>query len=142
MPDSNSAAAPAIIPYFYYADAAHAVEWLRDAFGLESTLQVEGPDEKLMHAEMAYGNGVIMLGERAHELDGARQRETSATRGSGIYVVVTDIDAHYERARSEGADIVFPPEDTDFGTRRYRALDVGGHEWTFGSYQPVPEGEA
>jgi uncharacterized glyoxalase superfamily protein PhnB len=31
----------------------------------------------------------------------------------------------------------YPPEETDFGTRRYRALDPEGYEWSFGSYRPA-----
>ncbi len=56
--------------------------------------------------------------------------------GYGVYVYVEDEDAHYERARAAGAEIAYPPEDTDFGTRRYRALDLDGYEWSFGTYRP------
>jgi hypothetical protein len=31
----------------------------------------------------------------------------------------------------------YPPEETDFGTRRYRALDPEGYEWSFRSYRPA-----
>jgi uncharacterized glyoxalase superfamily protein PhnB len=31
----------------------------------------------------------------------------------------------------------YPPEEADFGTRRYRALDREGYEWSFGSYRPA-----
>lgn len=47
------------------------------------------------------------------------------------------MDAHYERAGAAGAEIVYPPEDTEFGTRRYRARDVDGYEWSFGTYRPT-----
>jgi uncharacterized glyoxalase superfamily protein PhnB len=55
-----------------------------------------------------------------------------------VYVVVDDVDAHHARAKSAGAHVMDPPEDTDFGTRRYRALDLDGYEWSFGTYQPDP----
>ena len=32
----------------------------------------------------------------------------------------------------------YGPEDADFGTRRYRALDPEGYEWSFGTYSPSP----
>jgi len=50
--------------------------------------------------------------------------------------MVEDVDSHFETARNAGVDIVYPPEDTGFGTRRYRARDLEGYEWSFGSYQP------
>lgn len=57
----------------------------------------------------------------------------------GIYVVVDDVDTHYERAKAVGATIVFPPENTEWGTRRYRCLDPEGYEWSFGTYRPALE---
>ena len=60
--------------------------------------------------------------------------------GQGIYVYVDDVDAHFELARAGGARVVYPPEDTPWdtpwGTRRYRALDPEGYEWSFGNSQP------
>ncbi len=58
----------------------------------------------------------------------------------GIYVFMDDVDAHYERARTAGATIVFPPENTVWGTRRYRCLDPEGYEWSLGTYRPSIEG--
>ena len=99
--------------------------FLQAAFGLEPVQAFDGEDGKLMHGEMAYGNSVIMLGSEA------------TPKGSpGVYLVVSDVDAHYATAKAAGAEIVYPPENTEFGTRRYRAKDPEGHEWSFGSYQP------
>jgi PhnB protein len=46
-------------------------------------------------------------------------------------VYVHDIDTHYRRAESEGAQIVTPLEDMFWGDRRYEALDLEGHRWHF-----------
>ena len=59
--------------------------------------------------------------------------------GHGIYVYVEDLDPHYERARANGAKIVDPPENTQWGTRRYRALDLDGYKWSFDTYRPSGE---
>ena len=56
--------------------------------------------------------------------------------GQGLYVYVEDVDAHFAQARAGGARLVYPPEDTEWGTRRYRVLDPEGYEWSFGSYRP------
>jgi SAM-dependent methyltransferase len=48
-----------------------------------------------------------------------------------VNAYVTDIDSHYRRAASEGADIVTPLEDMFWGDRRYEALDLEGHRWHF-----------
>ncbi len=121
---------PSIVPYFSYVDARGAMAFLERAFGLRLVQAFDGPDGRVLHAEMAWGDGVIMLGTVDAAVPAA---------SPGTYLVVEDVDAHYGRARAAGATIVYPPEDTAFGTRRYRTKDPEGHEWSFGTYQPQTE---
>jgi hypothetical protein len=51
-----------IIPTLRYNDAAAAVEWLCRAFGFEQHLVVPGENGTVLHAELTFGNGMIMLG--------------------------------------------------------------------------------
>ena len=51
-------------------------------------------------------------------------------------MVVDDVQRHFDTAKTAGAEIVYPPEKTEWGTWRYRAKDPEGHEWSFGSYAP------
>ena len=119
---------PSIVPYFSYADPHAAMDFLARAFGLEVVQSMDGEDGALVHAEMRHGAGVVMIGTG------------EAPRGSpGTYLVVEDVDAHHARAAEAGAEIVYPPEATEFGTRRYRARDPEGHEWSFGTYAPSTE---
>lgn len=53
-----------------------------------------------------------------------------------IYLVVDAVDAHHERARAAGAEIVMPLVDQDYGGRGYSCRDIEGHLWSFGSYDP------
>jgi uncharacterized glyoxalase superfamily protein PhnB len=55
---------------------------------------------------------------------------------SGVYAVVEDIDAHYERAMAAGAEIVRQLADTGYGSREYSVRDPEGHLWSFGTYRP------
>ena len=132
MTEDTQPAGPTIIPYFGYRDAAAALQWLTRAFGFEKTQAFSGPDGTVIHAEMRFGGGVIMLGTDS----GEQEKQSTAARhlpaGHGIYVCVDDVDTHYERAKSAGALIIYEPENTEFGTRRYRALDLEGYEWSFG----------
>jgi uncharacterized glyoxalase superfamily protein PhnB len=52
----------------------------------------------------------------------------SATQG--VFVYLADVDAHYERARTAGAEIVHPPRDESYG-RTYTVRDIDGHPWFF-----------
>ena len=123
------------VPYFSYQDAAAALDWLEQAFGFERSQDYRDDAGGVVHAELTFGGGSIMLGTGNPPGGDPAPSETSPT-GHGVYVVVDDVDAHYQQARALGAVVVYPPEETEFGTRRYRALDVEGYEWSFGTYRP------
>lgn len=119
---------PGIVPYLSYRDGKAAIAFLTDAFGFRQVQAYFDDAGVLVHGEMAHGTGVVMLGT------------ADQPKGSpGIYVVVADVDAHHKAAMAAGATEVYPPEDTEFGTRRWRAKDPEGHEWSFGTYQPSTE---
>ena len=51
-----------IIPTMKYRDAPSAIDWLCRAFGFEKHLVVEGENNSIAHAQLTYGNSMIMLG--------------------------------------------------------------------------------
>ena len=53
-------------------------------------------------------------------------------------LVVDDVDAHYRRAKAAGAEIMYEPRDTYYGSREYGARDFEGNAWSFGTYVPKP----
>jgi uncharacterized glyoxalase superfamily protein PhnB len=48
----------------------------------------------------------------------------------GIFIYLPDVDVHYERARTVGAEIVQEPYNEPWG-RTYTARDLDGHPWFF-----------
>lgn len=121
-----------LFPAMRYRDAPAAVRWLEDAFGFERQAVHEDGRGGVAHAEMRFGNGVVMFGSTGAP-DPANPWTTTAM---GIYVVVDDIDAHHARAVAAGAEIVRPLADTSYGAREYSARDPDGHLWSFGTYRP------
>jgi PhnB protein len=82
-----------------------------------------------MHAQMTLDGQRIMMGQGSKEWGMLSPHETkSATQG--IFVYLADVDAHYERARAAGAEIVHPPRDESYG-RTYTVRDIDGHPWFF-----------
>lgn len=134
MNETSKDDAGAFVPYLSYRDAAAALEWLQDAFGFEKALAYPDDEGRIQHAEMRFGGGHLMMG--TGEPPAAGVPGAQSPQGHGIYVVVGDVDAHHAHSSDRGATIVYPPEDTEFGTRRYRALDPEGYEWSFGTYAP------
>jgi uncharacterized glyoxalase superfamily protein PhnB len=121
---------PTVFPSLNYDDAQAAVEFLTSAFGAERHAVYSDDQGTIRHAELRFGNGLVMFGP-AHP-DGPATRG----KGGGIYVVIDDPDAHCARARGAGAEIIRDVNDTDYGSREYGARDLEGNIWHFGTYQP------
>ena len=128
-----------LIPTYRYRDAPRAIDFLCDAFGFERHLVVEGEGDRIEHAQLRLGDGMIMLGSVRDDDYGALMttvRETGGRATSAAYVVVDDVSAHAERARQAGADIVQEPEAQPYGGSLYTCRDPEGNVWSFGSYDP------
>jgi uncharacterized glyoxalase superfamily protein PhnB len=128
-----------VIPCLRYRDAPGMIDWLCRAFGFEKHV-VYADGEVVHHAQLTFGNGMIMLGsvvndsawgERIVQPDSVAGRETQSP-----CVIVADADAHYARAIAAGATILDPISSPDYGGRGYSCRDPEGHLWYFGSYDP------
>jgi uncharacterized glyoxalase superfamily protein PhnB len=116
----------------YYDDAKAALDWLEKAFGFEPSMVITGPDGRVAHAEMTYGDGYVMIGEPWAGFT-ATPGQCAGKNTQMVHVQLRDgIDAHCERAKKAGAVIQQEGEDQFYGDRTYRAMDPGGHVWTFG----------
>jgi uncharacterized glyoxalase superfamily protein PhnB len=122
---------PSIYPRLAYRDEAAALEFLTRAFGLAERREarMEHPDGLLAWLEI--GDGVVMIGRAGEDHHGLSSPLDAAAPTAMVNVYVTDIDAHYERAKAAGARIVMELEDMFWGDRRYEALDLEGHRWHF-----------
>ncbi|WP_236241224.1 VOC family protein [Streptomyces sp. CC228A] len=130
--------APSIYPTVLYDDAKAAVETLTEAFGFTRRSLYEDEDGRVVHAELSYGNGTVMLGSRGG--DGVFARAMAGGGPTGVYVVVEDVDAHHAGAVRHGVEILMPPTDQDYGSRDYMARDAEGNVWSFGTYTPGAAG--
>lgn len=135
---------PRLSQSLYYDDPAAAIDWLCSAFGFELRLKVEGDQGDIVHSELTYGDGLIMVGGSGRTDEGkeawqTRQVSPRAIDGrntQSICVFVDDADAHCAHARAHGARIHREPETSDYGDdywvdRSYGATDPEGHMWWF-----------
>lgn len=133
MTDSTapSGVTASLFPALGYRDARGAADWLERAFGFTRHAIHDAPDGGVAHAEMRFGNGMVMFGAR---------REPDPTNpwtdAEGVYAAVDDIEAHYARAVAAGAEILRPLAETPYGAKEYTARDPEGHLWSFGTYRP------
>jgi uncharacterized glyoxalase superfamily protein PhnB len=134
---------PRITSSVFYDDAAIAIDWLCDAFGFEVRLKVEGEGGRIEHSELTFASdGLVMVGSaggkqsRAVPLPCKSPRALGGCMTQALCVYVENVDAHCERARKAGAQIVEEPTTTDYGDdywsdRGYRVVDLEGHHWWF-----------
>jgi uncharacterized glyoxalase superfamily protein PhnB len=130
-----------IIPCLRYRNAAAAIEWLCSAFGFEKQAVYPNPDGTIAHAQLTFGNGMVMLGSVSENNSewGRLIRQPDEIAGAetqSAYLVVSNADAIYNRAKTAGAAIVIDIKDEDYGGRGFSCRDLEGHLWNFGTYDP------
>jgi uncharacterized glyoxalase superfamily protein PhnB len=134
---------PSLISAVVYRDPKAALTFLEAAFGFELFMLIEDDQGKLAHSEMRFGDAVVMVG---HEW--SDEYKSPASNGGkvtqSIHIQVTsDVDAHCERARAAGMEILMEPSDQFYGDRTYRCRDPEGHVWTVGqTVRPTSREEA
>ncbi len=128
----NDTARPAVATALCYQDPKAALLWLEKAFGFEPEMVILDTDENLLHSEMRFGDGLIMVGNEWSD-DHKSPTSIGGKNTANVHLhLQQDIDAHCDRARRSGAEILQEPEDQFYGDRTYRARDPEGHIWTFG----------
>ena len=133
---------PRITAGLYYRDAPAALEWLCRVFGFSIRLRIEDGQGRLVHSELEYGDGLIMVGQEETEGSPSRfpSRRLSPLSANGhtqsLMVYIEDVDSHYDQARAAGAQVVAEPQVHDYGQahwtdKSYGVLDPEGHLWWF-----------
>jgi uncharacterized glyoxalase superfamily protein PhnB len=135
---ATSTSVATVMPTMRYRNAAAAIDWLIRAFGFEKKVAYSADNGDVMHAELTYGNGMIMLGtSRDDDLD--RYMGVPADLGGRAtacaYVVVDDVESHHAQAVAAGAKTIRPLKVEPHGAM-YCCTDLEGHLWCFGDYDP------
>src|SRR5262249_43771143 len=128
-----------VIPCLRYRDAPAAIEWLCRVFGFEKNLVVPNDDGTIAHAQLGFGNGMIMLGSVTDSAFGQLMKQPDEIGGAETqtaYVVVSDADLVYGQAKAAGAEILLDIKDEDYGGRGVSCPDLEGHIWNFGTHDP------
>ena len=126
-----------------YRDPKAALKFLEAAFGFELVMLIEDDQGNLAHSEMAFGDALIMIGSEWTD-DHKSPASVGGKNTQTVHIHVdTDCDAHCERARAAGFEILMEPATQFYGDRTYRCRDPEGHIWTVGqTVQAVSREEA
>jgi len=89
---------PRISSALVYQDPARAIDWLCKAFGFEVRLKVEGDGGAIVHSELTFGEGLIMVaGETPAGLRvlARSPRSLGGANTQSLCVYVDDAEAHH-----------------------------------------------
>ena len=116
------------------------IEWLCQAFGFEKQAVYAGPDGSVMHSQLTFGNGMIMVGSVSNRTPVSKllqqPDEIGGAETQTPYLVVSDIDAIYNSAKKAGAKMVIDLEEKEHGGKAFTCRDPEGHVWNVGTFDP------
>lgn len=129
-----------IISCLRYRDAPAAIDWLCRAFGFEKHAIYPDDNNGIAHAQLTFGNGMIMLASAGSNDTEYRRLmklpdEIGGLQTQTVCLVVADADAVYAMAREAGAKIIIV-KDEDYGGRGFTCRDLENYVWSFGTYAP------
>jgi uncharacterized glyoxalase superfamily protein PhnB len=129
-----------VIPGLRYRNAMEMIEWLCRAFGFEKQAVYAGPDGVVMHSQLTFGNGMMMV---ASVISGTpvskllkQPDEIGGAETQSPYLVVSDIDTIYASAKIAGATMVIDLAAKEHGGKSFTCSDPEGHVWSVGTYDP------
>jgi PhnB protein len=123
-----------LIPGLAVRGATDAIAFYVKAFGAKQVSRMDGPDGKVMHAELRLGDRALFLGDEFPEM-GAPSPQTLGGSPVSLMHYVKDVDAVYARAVAAGAKGLMAPADMFWGDRMGSIVDPSGHRWSIATHK-------
>jgi PhnB protein len=109
-----------VTPYLVVDGASRLIDFARQAFGAEELMRMPGPGGSLGHAEIRFGDRVVMLADAGPE---------NPARTAALVLYVNDCDESYRKALEAGGVKEMEPEDQFYGDRRAGVQAFGVSWW-------------
>jgi len=109
-----------VTPYLLVADADAQLAFLQSAFAGSERNCSRTPEGRVMHAEMAIGDSLVMIGQCGPEWP---------ARPCALYLWVDDVDVTWRQALDAGGKVESEPEDKPYGHRNAGVIDPNGNTW-------------
>lgn len=110
--------------YIVADDADTQLTFLETAFGGRISTCQRKDDGSIMHAEIAVGDSLVMVGQASERW--------KATRAA-FYLWIDDVDATFAQAKSAGGRVESEPADMPYGHRHGGIIDPAGNTWWIAS---------
>ena len=113
-----------VTPYLVVPNADLELTFLKAAFGATEVVCHRNEDNTVMHAEVAIGDSLVMLGQAGGQW---------SPRPAALYLWIEDVDTTYAKALAAGAVSESEPEDKAYGHRNGGVVDRNGITWWIGA---------
>jgi uncharacterized glyoxalase superfamily protein PhnB len=123
----------AITPDLIVKDVSKAISFYTTAFGARELLRFDGPDGKVMHAEVQIGDSRLMICGECKE-KGCRSPASLSGNTGQYYLYVNNADATFEQAAKAGGKVLQPVTEMFWGDRVGELLDPSGHRWMIATH--------
>ena len=122
-----------VTPSLAFRGAHEAIVWYKNIFGAEEKTRMDGPDKKVMHAELTIGDSMIFVSEENPEY---KNKSAKSTNGNSIslHVYVQDVDETLKKAVQNGATLTMPAADQFYGDRCGSIEDPFGYTWVLATH--------
>lgn len=117
-----------LTPYITVKGANAAIDFYVRVLGAREQFRIANPNGSIGHAELAIGDGAIMLSDEAPAF-GALSPSTIGGTPVKLHLYVEDVDAVMKQAEAAGSTILRPAQDQFYGDRSGMIADPFGHQW-------------
>ncbi len=132
---------PRISPSLVIDGAGAAIDFYADVLGATVRMRMDGPDQRVGHAELQLGDSVIMVADEFPEMGYLGPKRVGGTPVT-LSVYVEDADSVFQKAMSAGATELRPVENQFYGDRSGQFEDPFGHRWSVATHvEDVSEDE-
>lgn len=108
-----------VMPYLILKDVAAFIDFTKTVFGAEEMAVYNNENGSIMHAEIQIGGSTLMMGQST---------EDWGVQNAGLYIHVEDTDGTFQKALEQGATVIMPVENKEYG-RTCGVKDPQGNTW-------------
>ncbi len=122
-----------LTPDLVVQDVSKAINFYVKAFNAQEVYRFDGPDGKVMHAEIKIGDSRLMLCSECPERGNRAPSSLGANTGS-LYLYVPDVDSAFAQAVKAGGKAIHAVADMFWGDRCGELVDPSGHRWLLATH--------
>ena len=123
-----------VTPTLIVNDAAKAIDFYKRAFGATEVSRFNGPDGRIMHAEVKIGDSNIMLSDEMPEMGVRSPKAYQGAPPARLWLYLPNVDAAWKKAIDAGGKQKMELGDQFWGDRMGQLEDPFGHYWSLAQH--------